>query len=235
MPSRRWKSLLHRRCFRSTLFTRSCGFSIAFLLSLIFALGYGYIAAYNPRIESFFDRCAGHSSIHPRAELSAGGDARHGLADSGAAARHRNGRHPADLYRAGLEYRLQLLLIAQEHAARIARSLKDLSLFSLAAILATRIALRGDRAGLEFHGLCRRRLVLPDGLRNVCAGQPRFPLARARLLPADRRQHRRCPRHALGLGDHDPHHRGYGSIDLASGDRLVRQIQVRAGREQQPQ
>ena len=44
---------------------------VAYLLSLIFAVGYGYIAAYNPRAEALHDRGAGYSAIDSRAELSA--------------------------------------------------------------------------------------------------------------------------------------------------------------------
>ena len=47
---------------------------IAYMLSLVFALGYGYIAAYHRRAESVMIAAARYSAVHSRAELPAGRD-----------------------------------------------------------------------------------------------------------------------------------------------------------------
>ena len=62
--------------------------TIAYLLSLIFAISYGYMAAYNPRIEAVDGRGARHSAVDSGAELSAAGGAGHGVAGSRPSARH---------------------------------------------------------------------------------------------------------------------------------------------------
>ena len=118
---------------------------------------------------SLHDRGPGYSAIDSRPQLSACGDAGHDLAHSRAPAGHRDGRHPADLYRAGMEHGVQLLLIAQEPAARAARSRQRLSLFRVAALLAAGTAVLGHWAGVELDGLGGRRMVFPDGLRDVRA------------------------------------------------------------------
>ena len=54
--------------------------TVAYLLSLTFAVGYGYIAAYTPAGRSLHDRGAGYSAIDSGAEFFTGGDAGHDLA-----------------------------------------------------------------------------------------------------------------------------------------------------------
>ena len=61
---------------------------LAYLLSLIFAITYGYTAAYNPRIEPWMIAVARHLAVHPGAELFAPRGAGHGRADSRPSAGH---------------------------------------------------------------------------------------------------------------------------------------------------
>ena len=56
--------------------------AIAYLLSLAFAVAYGYIAAYNPRIEPWMVAVLDILQSIPGAQLSASGGAGHGLAHS---------------------------------------------------------------------------------------------------------------------------------------------------------
>ena len=86
---------------------------IAYLLSLVFAIGYGYYRRLPSACRSLDDRGARHPAIDPGAQLSARRDAGDGLAGAHAPAWHRDGRHPADLHRPGVEPGLQLLFLAQ--------------------------------------------------------------------------------------------------------------------------
>ena len=93
----------------------------------------------------------------------------------------------------------------------------------------------GDhRAGVELHGLGGRRLVFPDGLRDVRAGQARFPAARPGLVSANGRQ-RMAIRAAIvwGLAAMIARDRADRSVGLAAADCVVRQVQVRAGGERE--
>ena len=90
---------------------------IAYFLSLVFAIGYGYIAARNPRVEawmiavldilqsipvlSFLPAVCWPWCAHSQRQL---GD--------------RAGRDPADLHRAGVEPRVQLLFVDEGDSAR---------------------------------------------------------------------------------------------------------------------
>ena len=94
---------------------------VAYLLSLVFAVGYGYIAAYNKRVEAADDRRAGYPPVHPGAELSARRHARHGGALSHPPVGRGAGFDRAHLHRPGVEHGVQLLLLAQSHSARAAR------------------------------------------------------------------------------------------------------------------
>ena len=130
---------------------------------------------------SVHDRRAGHPAVDSGAQLSARRHAGDGLALAHAPARRRDGRHPAHLHRPGLEHGLQLLLLHPQHSARAARGLADLPLHRVAAVLAARTSLLRHRPCLELHGLGRRRLVLPHGLRDVRARRSRLPPSGPRL------------------------------------------------------
>ena len=68
------------------------------------------------------DSAAGHAAVHSRAEFPARRDAVDGGAFSHAATGHRAGIDPADFYGAGVEHGVQLLLLAEKHSERDARS-----------------------------------------------------------------------------------------------------------------
>ena len=59
------------------------------------------------------------------------------------------------------------------------REASNLSLLCVAALLAARASLLRHRTCLELHGLGRRRMVLPHGLRDVRARRSRLSPARA--------------------------------------------------------
>ena len=74
---------------------------IAYLLSLCFAVSYGYTAAYNPRVEAWM--IAVLDILHSRAQLSAARRAGHGGPRARPSDGHRDGRHSAHLHRTGME------------------------------------------------------------------------------------------------------------------------------------
>ena len=143
---------------------------VAYLLSLIFAVGYGYIAAYNPRAEGFMIAVLDILQSIPVLSFLPGVMLAMVSLIPGAAAGDRAGGDPADFHRAGLEYGLQLLFLAQESTERAPGSEQGLSLLCMAALLAAGIALLGHWAGLELDGVGRGRMVFSDGLRDVCPG-----------------------------------------------------------------
>ncbi len=173
------------------------------------------------------DGCgARHSAIDSGAELSAAGGAGHGGADSQAPNGHRNGGDPADLHGAGLESRLQLLFVAQEHSEGDGGGYANLSLLGLAAVLATGDAERGNRAGVEFDRFGCWRVVRSHFLRDVYDGRAELPAAGAGELYPDGYLCRRCAgafeRHCGG----DPDRSCRRSACLAAADCVERQIQI---------
>ncbi len=90
---------------------------------------------------------------------------------------------------------------------------------------------RGHRSRLELDDVGCGRLVLPHGVRDVRAWRARFPLARPRFLPANRRQRRRHDVDPLGCRHHDRRNRLARSVCLAPHNRLGREIQSRASGE----
>ena len=139
------------------------------------------------------------------------------------------GGHPAHLYRAGVESRIQLLFVAQNHSARDAGGLAHLSLFRLAAVLAAGDAILHHRPGVELDRLRGGRLVRAHLLRDLHHGRSQLPAARPGQLHPDRNLRRRCPRTACRHRDRDRDRRCHRSACLASADRLERQVQIRAG------
>ena len=138
--------------------------------------------------------------------------------------------HPAHFHGTSVEHRFPVLFFAEGPAPRTTGSRHHLPLRLLAKISAAGLALFHHRLGLEFDDVrSPQRLVFSDGLRNVCPGRPRLPPTRPRLVFADgRRKWRHARPHTLGTRHHGRRHRATGSTDLAAGDRLGRQIQVRA-------
>ncbi len=90
---------------------------IAYLLSLIFAISYGYIAAYNPRVEPWMVAVLDILQSIPVLSFLPPRGAGHGGSGSRPPDGHRDGRHPAHLHRPGVEPGLQLLLLAEDHPA----------------------------------------------------------------------------------------------------------------------
>ena len=142
---------------------------LAYVLSFAFTLVYAYIAAHNKRAERILVPLLRHVAIHPGAELPSGRNAGDGFAVSDAPARSRTGRHSVDPHRPGLEHDLQRVCVDEVHSSRDAGSRGGLSPELVAEAGATGTALRGDRLGVEFHDVGGRRVVFPDGLRNVRA------------------------------------------------------------------
>jgi len=119
--------------------------SAAYALSLVFALGYGYVAASSRRAEivmvPLLDilqsiRC---SVFLPGVMLAMVGDF------SAQPVRRRTRIDPADLHRAGMEHRVQFLFFPEDDSARTARSRGDLSIQPLAAFRTTRPSVLHDR------------------------------------------------------------------------------------------
>jgi hypothetical protein len=108
--------------------------TIAYVLSLIFALVYGYIAARNARAERFMVplldvlQSIPVLSFLPPVMLAMVALFPHPPTRCG------DGRHPSNLHRPGVEHGLQLLRFAQKHSQRDARGRKDLRLQLVAAL-----------------------------------------------------------------------------------------------------
>ena len=112
-----------------------------------------------------------HSAIDSRPELSAGRDAGDGLPVPEQTGGRRAGIDHPHLHGTGLEHGLQLLLVPEVDSARIERGVVDLSFRQMAALLSTGTSVRDHRTDLEFDRLRCRRVVFPDGLRNVRSRQ----------------------------------------------------------------
>src|SRR5260221_11722038 len=102
-------------------------------------------------------------------------------------------------------------------------------MWAVATVRGAGFAVCDDRIGLEFDDVCGRRMVFPDGLRNVRAGRSRFPAAGIRFVLADRGKPRQHARDFVGLERDDCGDRVAVSIGVAADHRSGRQIQVRAG------
>ena len=173
--------------------------SVAYLLSLLFALVYGYVAAYNTRVEGIMVADPRYSAIHSGAEFLAGRDVGYGGAFSYPPARRGVRRHPPDLYRPSLEHGLQFLCLAKSIPRELREAARIYGFGKWQRFVELELPYRRDRPGMEFHGIGGRRLVLPDGLRDVRAGQARFPPAGSGLVPADRRQRRETRPRSSGV------------------------------------
>ena len=92
--------------------------ALAYVLSLLFAVTYGYIAAYRPRAERFMIPLLDVLQSIPVLSFLPGRDAGHGRAFSGPSIGRRTGRGSAHFYRTSLEHGLQLLCIAEKYSAR---------------------------------------------------------------------------------------------------------------------
>ena len=193
----------------------------AYALSLVFAVGYGYAAAYSPRAERVLLAILDILQSIPVLSFLPGVmlamislfPSRQVGVELGSILLIFTGQ----VWNMAFSFYSSLKAIPPElrEAATVYR------LQPVAALPRTRTALRRHRAGLEFHGFGGGRLVLPDGLRNVRAGQARFPAARTRLVPANRRQRRRYSGHDPRPRSHDCRHRADRPPALEAARRLV--------------
>src|SRR5215471_8228926 len=102
-----------------------------------------------------------------------------------------------------MEYGLQLLFFPEEHSYGDARGSAPVSFQLVATVYPDGAALFCDRAGMELDDVSGRRMVFPDGVRDVCAWQTRFPAARAGILSADRGKRRQYPGNTLWRDNND--------------------------------
>ena len=200
--------------------------SIAYIFSLLFALGYGFAAAKSERAAKILLPLLDILQSIPVLSFLPGVMLAMVALFPGQAAGPRTGFDSADFYGAGVEHRVQFLRVAERHSARAGRGRALVPLQRVAAIHRAGAALCGDRPRLEFDDVGGRRLVFSDGLRNVRPRHARFPVAGARLLFAGGRRGRRYARDPVGNGGDDRGDRPAGSAGLAAGDRLVGQIQI---------
>ena len=161
---------------------------LAYLLSLLFAISYGYIAAYNRRAEkvmiaildilqsipvlSFLPPVMlAMIALFPTRQLGV---------EMGAIVLIFTG----SVWNMAFSFYSSLKSIPK----RADGSDQNLLLLARAASLPAGAALRRHRSHLELHHVRRRRLVLPHGVRDVPPRFARLPPSRPRLLSADRRR-----------------------------------------------
>ncbi len=101
--------------------------TIAYVLSLLFTLVYGYVAAYNPRAERFMIPLLDVLQSIPVLSFLPGVMLAMVALFPGRQLGVEAGRDPADFYRAGVEHGVQFLRVAQEHSQRDARGGDHLS------------------------------------------------------------------------------------------------------------
>ena len=129
---------------------------LAYVLSMVFAVSYGYMAAYNKRVEAFMIAALDIMQSIPvlsflppvMLAMIALFPTRH--------FRRGAGRDCAAVYRRGVEHGVQLLLVAEEHSARVARGGGHQSLLVGAAAGATGAAV-SRRSGWCGTPSCRWR------------------------------------------------------------------------------
>ena len=199
---------------------------LAYLLSLVFAIGYGYVAAYNKRIEALM--IAGLDILQSIPVLSflpgvmlamvALFPTRQIGVEMGAIVLIFTGQ----VWNMAFSFYSSIKSIPRE----LSRGCQHLSLFATAAACPVGASVFGDWAGVELDGLGGGRMVLPDGVRDVCSGDAGLPAAGAGLVPADGGWNGKLHGDYVGTVDDDCDYRCDGSADLAAGDRVERQVQV---------
>src|SRR5579862_2921801 len=90
----------------------------------------------------------------------------------------------------------------------------------VAAIRTNGTAILSDRTRLEFDDVGCRRMVFPDGLRNVYSRRSRSASSRSWVLSSNCRECQQHSRQYLGSRDDDRRHRADGSVDLAADYRV---------------
>ena len=142
---------------------------LAYLLSLIFAIGYGYVAAYNKRIEALM--IAGLDILQSIPVLSflpgvmlamvALFPTRQIGVEMGAIVLIFTGQ----VWNMAFSFYSSIKSIPRE----LSRSCEHLQIFAVAEVDAVGAALFGDRPGVELDGVGGWWMVLPDGVRDVCS------------------------------------------------------------------
>ncbi len=153
--------------------------AIAYLLSLVFAVAYGYTAVKNPRIEGWMvavldilQSIPVLSFLPPVVLAMVALIPGHQLGiEMGVILLIFTGQ----VWNLAFSFYSSMKSIPREmmEAARI------LSLFGLAALLATGNAVCRHRPGMELDRIRGRRMVRPDAMRDVHHGRPQLPVARA--------------------------------------------------------
>jgi hypothetical protein len=184
--------------------------TIAYGLSLVFTLVYGYVAAYNPRAERFMIPLLDVLQSIPVLSFLPGVML--------AMVALFPGRQ------LGVEHGVQLLRFAEEYSERDAGSGNDLPLQLVAALHANGIAVLGHWVSLEFDDVGGGRMVCADGLRDVCARATRFSIAGPRVVSANRGQRGRYYFDPVGHCHDGSGDRAAGPVYMAAGDRLGREV-----------
>ncbi len=203
--------------------------ALAYVLSLIFALAYGYIAAYNARAERFMIPLLDVLQSIPVLSFLPG-------VMLAMAALFPGRQLGVELGAVLLIFTGQVWNIAFSFYASLKSIPREMR--EAAAIyrfnrwqrfLEDGIALRDDWARLEFHDVGGGRVVFSDGLRTV----QRFPVAGPWLLSPDGSGRWRHAIHSAGHPHDDRGDRAHRSAGVATGDRLGGKIQNGAGGERE--
>ena len=141
---------------------------VAYLLSLTFAVGYGYIAAYNPRVEGFMIAVLDILQSIPVLSFLPGVmlamvsliPGRQLGIEMGAILLIFTGQ----VWNMAFSFYSSLKSLPRE----LREAAQGLSLLRMAALLAAGTALLGHWAGVELDGVGRGGMVFSDGLRDVC-------------------------------------------------------------------
>ena len=205
---------------------------LAYLLSLVFAVSYGYLAAYSKRLEAFMIatldilQSIPVLSFLPPVMLAmiALFPTRHFGVELGAILLLFTGA----VWNMAFSFYSSLKSIPRE-----LREAADINRFSWLQRL-VQLELPYAAIGLVWNSVMSVAgawfTLMACEMFHFGSKGAIFPPARTRLLPADRRRSQGRQGHRLGPSHHDRHHRRHRPIHLASADRLERQVQIRAGR-----
>ena len=181
--------------------------TLAYLLSLVFTLVYGYVAAYNPRAERFMiplldvlqsipvlsflpGVMLAMVALFPRRQLGV---------EVGAILLIFTGQ----VWNMAFSFYASLKSIPRE----MREAAQDIRIQLVAAFYRGGIAFRRNWTGVEFDDVRSRGMVRACGVRNVRARLPRLSAAGSGLVSTNRRQHRRYPIHFVRRIHHDRRHR----------------------------
>ena len=204
---------------------------LAYILSLIFAVGYGYIAAYNKRFEALMLAALDILQSIPVLSFLPG-------VMLAMVALFPTRQIGVEMGAIVLIFTGQVWNMAFSFYSSIKSIPRELS--EAASIYKFSRLQRLIQLELPYSaiGLVWNSMVsvaggwfLPDGLRDVRPGHARLQASRAGVVSADRRRHGKLCGHRMGSADDDLNYRSDGSADLATRHCVERQVQVRAGGE----